>query len=282
MRHFVHGRGRRVHDDAPSPTPCRRTFPPPCRLRCPRRISRTAAPTQGPSSVPSSVRRREPHAVPTPNPSPECPSGESLYKLRLSDTGADGWEGASYQIIDSDGAVAASGTLSDGGASLEYACLPDGDYELEFEQVDDVASAGDDATSDESCARCRRAERWCAYRTTRVWIGRRGRHVFHGSRGRSARRCADPHADARSHLRADAGAHVGPDCRTDARTLERAVGPCRRRSPPRCRRRTRRPCVRVAASRCTSCGSPTAATMGGKARPIVSSARMRASPRAAP
>ena len=45
---------------------------------------------------------------------------------------ADGWEGATYQVVSADGTVATSGTLDDGGSDLLYVCLPDGDYELEF------------------------------------------------------------------------------------------------------------------------------------------------------
>ena len=91
-----------------------------------------------------------PSSVPTPNPSPECPGDESLYKIQLSDNHADGWEGASFEIHDTNGAVAASGTLSDGGAGMQYVCLPDGDYELEFTAP---AGWGDDADDDEeSCA----------------------------------------------------------------------------------------------------------------------------------
>ena len=95
-----------------------------------------------------------PSPAPTLNPSPECPGGESLYKLLLTDGASDGWEGATYRVVDADGTVAASGTLSDGGSDLEYVCLPDGSYELEFTAPAGWGDDADDgsAVGDESCA----------------------------------------------------------------------------------------------------------------------------------
>ena len=34
----------------------------------------------------------------SPAPSPDCPSDESLYIIRMTDSGADGWEGMVYRI----------------------------------------------------------------------------------------------------------------------------------------------------------------------------------------
>ena len=83
-------------------------------------------------------------------PSPECPSGEHLYRLTLTDSGADGWEGTTYQIVDSDGAVEASGTLTDGASDLQYVCLPNGDYDLELTSAggDDDAGGGRQAAAE--------------------------------------------------------------------------------------------------------------------------------------
>ena len=104
------------------------------------------------------VHDEHPTGMPTPVPSPECPTGESLYKLEMTDSGADGWEGASYQIVRSDGTVEASGTLDDGASELQYACLPDGDYELTLDAAgggaggDDAAGDGDASDDDVMCA----------------------------------------------------------------------------------------------------------------------------------
>jgi hypothetical protein len=93
-----------------------------------------------------------PSPAPTLNPSPECPGGESLYKLLLTDGASDGWEGATYRVVDADGTVAASGTLSDGGSDLLYVCLPDGSYELEFTAPAGWGDDGDDGSVDDSVA----------------------------------------------------------------------------------------------------------------------------------
>ena len=95
-----------------------------------------------------------PTPAPTPTPSLACPDDESLYKIRLTDSDADGWEGATYQVVGADGTVAANGTLSDGGSDLLYVCLPDGSYELEFSAPTGLGDdAGDDTTgSDDRCA----------------------------------------------------------------------------------------------------------------------------------
>ena len=129
-----------------------------------------------------------PSPAPTLNPSPECPGGESLYKLLLTDGASDGWEGATYRVVDADGTVAASGTLSDGGSDLEYVCLPDGSYELEFTAPAGWGDDADDgsAVGDESCAEVA-GSNGGSHSGCVSYVGRRGRHVVHGSRRRCAR-----------------------------------------------------------------------------------------------
>ena len=60
-----------------------------------------------------------------------------IYRLRMYDTGGDGWQSAVYEfrtsssLADSnEGAVVASGTLGDGSEGCEWLCLTDGCYEL--------------------------------------------------------------------------------------------------------------------------------------------------------
>ena len=43
-----------------------------------------------------------PTPAPTPAPSPACKSSESLYRIWLSDSGGDGWEGTTYRVVDTD------------------------------------------------------------------------------------------------------------------------------------------------------------------------------------
>ena len=103
----------------------------------------TAAPTVSfnptggkPSSVPTSM----PSAMPTPVPSPDCGEGLWIYRLKLFDSGGDGWQGATYTLRNStDGTTIAetddivtTGTLS-GNDSFEsnvWLCLSDGCYEM--------------------------------------------------------------------------------------------------------------------------------------------------------
>ena len=73
-----------------------------------------------------------PSGLPTPSPSPECTGDDYLYKIQLTDSASDGWEGATYRVVDSDGIEVSTGTLSVGGTDTQYLCLPDGTYDLEF------------------------------------------------------------------------------------------------------------------------------------------------------
>ena len=80
-----------------------------------------------------------PTAAPTPVPSPDCADGTSIYRLRLFDSGADGWGGATFVLRNStdaspsvvgEGAFVTSGTLSAGSEGTSWLCLADGCYEL--------------------------------------------------------------------------------------------------------------------------------------------------------
>ena len=93
--------------------------------------------------------------VPTPAPSLNCAAdtyysfsyadlfapSAFIYRLKMTDAGGDGWEGATYSIFNSSslgttideesGAIMlASGTLADGSEAFDWLCLPDGCYEL--------------------------------------------------------------------------------------------------------------------------------------------------------
>ena len=65
-----------------------------------------------------------------------------MYRLRLLDTGGDGWQGARYVVVNSSSlstgralepgaTLFANGTLASGFAGYVYMCLPDGCYEIE-------------------------------------------------------------------------------------------------------------------------------------------------------
>ena len=196
-----------------------------------------------------------PSPVPTLTPSPECPSGESLYKLELTDSGGDGWEGRTYQIVGADASVAASGTLSDGGSGLEYVCLPDGDYELELLACGQSGggASGDGASDDGSAAPSPgpadddddQAARSDDDATPRLCAARTERMTTRAARFWSVRTAA-----------LTAGAPPRRTMRATRRSQRSAVWctTTRRRQRRRCRYRrlrTRRPSAR-AASRCTS------------------------------
>ena len=76
--------------------------------------------------------------MPTPAPSYDCPGDTLLYRLRMFDTGGDGWQSATYKLHNStsladtlEGTVVASGTLGDGlSEASDWLCLADGCYEI--------------------------------------------------------------------------------------------------------------------------------------------------------
>ena len=60
-----------------------------------------------------------------------------IYRLRMIDTGGDGWQSATYKLYNStsladtlERTVAASGTLGDGFEGSDWICLADGCYEI--------------------------------------------------------------------------------------------------------------------------------------------------------
>ena len=65
--------------------------------------------------------------------------GLFIYRLRLYDTGGDGWQGASYAMRNSsvlvdfsepNNLVVVSGTLDEGYEQADWLCLRDGCYEI--------------------------------------------------------------------------------------------------------------------------------------------------------
>ena len=102
--------------------------------------------------------------MPTPAPSYDCPSDTLIYRLRMLDTGGDGWQAATYKLYNStslaealEGTVVASGTLGDGLSEASvWLCLADGCYEIvvgggsadseiSFEFYDEVRGEGRDS-----------------------------------------------------------------------------------------------------------------------------------------
>ena len=78
-----------------------------------------------------------PTMIPTPVPSLQCDANEYIYRLRLYDSGGDGWEGVRYHIRnstsldqDKEGVIVAYGTLNDGFEGTNWVCLQDGCYEV--------------------------------------------------------------------------------------------------------------------------------------------------------
>ena len=116
----------------------------------------TAAPKPDPTGAPTAVPFPVPTAVPTPSPSPGCEEGTMIYRLRMYDSGGDGWQSAVYSLQTSsslaesnEGVVVTSGTLASGSEGSEWLCLADGCYdltvgggsadsEIEFEFLDEV------------------------------------------------------------------------------------------------------------------------------------------------
>lgn len=67
-------------------------------------------------------------------PSVDCGANQHGYRLKMHDTGGDGWQGASFTVSTSTtAAVMASGTLDDGASGDAWMCLVDGCYLLEVE-----------------------------------------------------------------------------------------------------------------------------------------------------
>ena len=113
---------------SPSPTALPSSLPLPVPSYAPS-LQPTLSPTQVPSLAPT--------ALPTAAPSIACTEGTSIYRLRMYDTGGNGWQGASYEVFNStalstllEGSLVASGTLADGHEGSAWLCLRDGCYEL--------------------------------------------------------------------------------------------------------------------------------------------------------
>jgi len=87
----------------------------------------TAVPTELPSAVPTSA----PSPLPTPLPSYDCDEddGKYLYKLKMTDTGGDGWGDVTYTIT-TDGVTRFTGTLADGSSAIRYFCMEDNIHEI--------------------------------------------------------------------------------------------------------------------------------------------------------
>ena len=59
-----------------------------------------------------------------------CLAGETSVTVVMYDSLSDGWNGATYSILNELGIVAASGTLAAGGYGLDVLCLPTGCYSV--------------------------------------------------------------------------------------------------------------------------------------------------------
>ena len=63
----------------------------------------TSAPTPAPTAMPIPAPTPTPTtAVPTPVPSITCTGSTYIYRLELSDSGGDGWQGAEWCVLDAD------------------------------------------------------------------------------------------------------------------------------------------------------------------------------------
>ena len=114
----------------PLPVPTVVPFPAPTAV--PLRAS-TTVPLSAPTAVPLPV----PTAVPIPSsPSPGC-EGTMIYRLKMHDSGGDGWRSAVYALQNppslaewNEGVFATSGALESGSEGSDWLCLADGCYEL--------------------------------------------------------------------------------------------------------------------------------------------------------
>ena len=124
---------------SPYPSPLPTVSPPPSVTPRPSGAP-TPPPTQTPTTPPSAAPTSMPTPAPTPMPSPDCPGQhERHYRIRMSDSGGDGWQGPTYVIRESalygmlgEGNITATGTLASGAYGVDWLCLVDGCYELEI------------------------------------------------------------------------------------------------------------------------------------------------------
>ena len=73
-----------------------------------------------PEAVPTPPPTAAPMRMPTPAPSLDCASGETIYRLWMYDSGGDGWQGATWVIYDATMTYPLlGGTLGDGYSSRE-------------------------------------------------------------------------------------------------------------------------------------------------------------------
>ena len=117
---------------SPAPTATPTGFPNPVPTP-----GRTSLPSLAPTTTPTASPTSSPTPIPSPAPSITCENGTSVYRLKLYDSGGDGWQGATYNVSNStlytaagEGCSVAFGTLADGSESLEWLCLADGCFEL--------------------------------------------------------------------------------------------------------------------------------------------------------
>ena len=117
-------------------------------------LAPTAVPIPAPSRVPTLLPTSAPTLLPSPAPSNDCISGTSTYRLRLYDSGGNGWEGTTYTVTNStsytktgERIAIATGTLADGSESLEWLCLADECYELVVSGGDALSEVGFECVS---------------------------------------------------------------------------------------------------------------------------------------
>ena len=125
----------------PAPTPVPIPAPTPTPIPAPTPVpipEPTSVPIPVPTPVPIPTPTPAPSPLPTPAPSYDCPGATLIYRLRLLDSGGDGWQAATYKLYNStsraealEGTVVASGTLGDGlSETSDWLCLADGCYEI--------------------------------------------------------------------------------------------------------------------------------------------------------
>jgi hypothetical protein len=60
-----------------------------------------------------------------------CAAGELALQVLMFDTFGDGWNGATWFVLDASGNTAATGTLADGTTGVSVSCLPQGCYSFQ-------------------------------------------------------------------------------------------------------------------------------------------------------
>jgi len=120
--------GSSTESMVPTPAPSISPLPSPAPTKSP-----TSSPSPAPTPPPTAAPTQSPTSVPTPAPSVTCETGTSIYRLRMFDSGGDGWQGAKYTVRNSsalnvagEGVFITSGALATGSEGYDWLCLADG------------------------------------------------------------------------------------------------------------------------------------------------------------